>query len=99
MMATFFHWRLNEGARDAFLASWAMITDALKEHGSLGSTLFEDEDGTVRALARWPDQATRDRAFDRLQMPEAVDAMQAAVAETLLRVDCVEIDNRWTLKP
>ena len=96
MIATFFHWRIREGRRDQFIAAWAAVTDALKADGSLGSALFEGEDGTFRALARWPDRATRDRAFAALSLPAASEAMHEAIAQTLQRVDCDERDNRWT---
>ena len=95
MIATFFHWRLREGMRDDFTAGWAAITEVLRAHGSLGSALFEQGDGTMRALARWPDRETRDQAFAYLDAPEAVEQMRSAIAETLSREDCTEVANLW----
>lgn len=99
MIVTLFHWRLHPGARDRFVGHWAAVTELLKPHGSLGSALFEQPDGTLRAIARWPDRATRDAAFAADPAPEDSAAMRACIAQTIERVDLDAVRILWTDRP
>ena len=95
--AILFHWRLKPGREADFTQAWEEATLALREQGSLGSTLFEASDGSVYALARWPDKAARDAAAggDALAHPRA--AMADAIAESFPPVELAERINHWVL--
>lgn len=96
MLATFFQWRIKPGRRVAFEEAWTQITRAYHAQGSLGSALFEREDGTLCAFARWPDRATRDAAFAMDVLPEATAQMRDAVEETVQRFDMDGVVDLWT---
>ena len=49
------------------------------------------------ALARWPDVATRDAAFDRVRDHSVFVRMRECVAETMRWDDTTEISNMWKL--
>ncbi|MAX00725.1 MAG: hypothetical protein CMN72_14005 [Sphingomonas sp.] len=99
MLATFFHWRIAPDRRAAFIEAWAAMTHALKRHGSHGSALFDRGDGTLCAFARWPDAATRDRAFADVDAADARRVMRRAIVEELARMDMRELCNLWTVAP
>jgi hypothetical protein len=100
MLATFFEWQIKPGQHDVFVKAWAEVTEQLKAHGSFGSCLFTKQDGTICALARWPDQSTRDAAFATIR---AVDGpakiMRGVIAETIQQFDMEEVVNLWTQPP
>lgn len=95
MIATLFRWRVVAGKEQKFEAAWASATVALKAHGSAGSALFVDDQGNYCALARWPDRATRDRAFAADPAPAKAAALRECVAETIERTDMDERENLW----
>ncbi len=94
-LATLFRWRVGDERRTAFEADWRIVTEALLEHGSLGSALFDACDGMLCALARWPDRATRDRAFATLADDPRVAAMRRHAVEPLERRDMTLIADLW----
>ena len=95
MLATFFQWRIKPGQRAIFEACWTEITRAYRAQGSFGSALFECEDGTLCAFARWPDRATRDEAFAMDLLPEVSARMRDAVGETVQRLDMDTVTDLW----
>ena len=95
MIATFFRWRIVEGKENEFKAAWSDVTKALKSHGSAGSALFVDDQGLYCALARWPNRATRDRAFAANPAPDESAILRDCVAETIERADMDEQTNLW----
>ncbi|KQN40508.1 hypothetical protein ASG37_01560 [Sphingomonas sp. Leaf407] len=96
-LATLFRWRVANAVRVAFEADWRIITEALLEQGSSGSALFDAGDGVLCALARWPDTATRDRAFAVLADDPRVAALRRHDAEPLERRDMTLIADLWKL--
>jgi quinol monooxygenase YgiN len=95
--AVLLHWRLKPGRYDDFARAWEVVTRAMLAENSLGSALFEGEDGTVYALARWPDQAAREKAFATEDVIAARAAMAEAVEEVLPSLHLSERINLWTL--
>jgi hypothetical protein len=96
--ATFFQWTVLAGREEEFLQIWNEGTLLLLEHGSLGSALFRGEDGRFSALARWPDAATRDAAFERVRDHSVFVRMRECLAETNRWDDTTEISNMWRLE-
>jgi hypothetical protein len=84
-LVAMYRWRLHPGREAAFIAAWSAITLALREHGgSFGSRLHCADDGTWVGYAQWPDDSTRQRAFDRVAVDPALSAqMRNAIAESL----------------
>lgn len=97
MFATFFQWTIHTGREDEFVQIWNEGTALLLEQGSLGSALFRGEDGRFSALARWPDRATRDAAFEWLREHSVFAQIRECVAETNRWDDTDEVSNLWRL--
>ncbi len=95
MLATYFEWRVRAGCEDEFVQIWHEGTMLLRAEGSLGSALFKGDDGRFRALARWPDLATRDLAFARTTDAPAFVRMREIVEATVHSDDLMEVDNLW----
>jgi hypothetical protein len=95
MFATFFQWTIYVGREEDFVRIWNEGTELLLDHGSLGSALFRGQDGKFSALARWPDVATRDLAFDAVRDHSIFVRMRECVAETDRWDDTTEISNMW----
>ncbi len=96
MIAILFQWRLVPGKEQQFVDAWTMITAQLKLQGSLGSALFDGADGSVFAIARWPDLATRQASSAKRADPENYNLMIEAIAEELQKVILDERLNFWT---
>jgi hypothetical protein len=58
-----YRWHVSPELSLAFEQWWRDGTDALKQSGSFGSTLGQDDDGAYIGIAVWPDDQTRRRAF------------------------------------
>lgn len=83
MIAIIYQWRLIKGKEKQFADAWTEITALLKEQGSLGSALFDGPDGTVFAIARWPDLKTRKESSAQRADPILYAQMIEAIAEEL----------------
>ena len=95
MFATFFEWRIRDGAKEQFEQAWADATEILKTHGSMGSALFQNDVGHYCAFARWPDRATRNAAFAAADLTDSGGAMRGAVTDTIHRIDLEQVRNLW----
>ncbi len=58
-----YRWTVAAEQEDAFEAWWREGTDALKAHGSFGSSLVREADGRYLGVALWPDAEARAAAF------------------------------------
>lgn len=83
MFAVIYHWTLKPGHEAAFRKGWEEATRIFaRESGSLGSSLFQESDGSWTAIACWPSKDARDAANTASPVPETVwQGMQAAVQE------------------
>jgi hypothetical protein len=95
MIVTLFEWMIPQGRESEFREIWNEGTQLLLREGSLGSALFVGDDGHFRALARWPDRATRDAAFARTKNEPVFVRMRDCIEATLCREDADEIANLW----
>lgn len=96
MIAIIYQWRLVPGKEKQFAVAWTAITKLLKEQGSRGSALFDGPDGTVFALARWPDIKTRQASSAQRADPELYAKMIDAIAEELQEHVLNERLNFWS---
>ena len=81
MIAVLYQWRLIAGKEAQFADAWSIITGQLKLQGALGSALFDGPDGTVFAIARWPDIETRQASSANRADPANYQLMIEAIAE------------------
>lgn len=95
MFVVIYRWRLKEGAESAFTEAWEKTTSALMEYGAMGSALFATHDGTYYAIAKWPDEKTREEVFGSWDDGGLIAQMQAAVAERFPEIRLHEIINLW----
>ncbi len=95
MIAILYQWRIREGCMAQFRQDWAAITEVLVEQGSHGSALFDAPDGSVVAIARWPDLATRMASSGRTARPVEYARMIAAVETELQELILDETLNKW----
>ena len=96
MIAVLYQWRLVPGKEQQFADAWMAVTAHLKEQGSLGSALFDGPDGTVFAIARWPDLATRHASSAQKAHPSLYATMTGAIAEELQEHILEERLNFWS---
>lgn len=96
MIAILYQWRLVPGKEMQFADAWTEITTLLKRQGSLGSALFKGPDGTVFAIARWPNLETRNASSARRADPQTYALMIDAIAEELQEHVLDEHLNFWT---
>ena len=80
MIAIYYRWTLVPGREEQFVEAWTAVTEHLKRQGSLGSSLFKSADGSVVAIARWPDLATRQASSARRADPDLYRRMIDAIA-------------------
>lgn len=81
---------------EQFEKAWSGITAVLKKQGALGSALFDGPDGTIFAIARWPDIETRQASSARKADPELYALMIDAIAEELQEQVITEKLNFWS---
>lgn len=96
MIAILYQWRLVPGKAEQFANAWTAVTAHLKEQGSLGSALFDGPNGTVFAIARWPDLETRQASSARKANPLLYATMTEAIAEELQEQILEERLNLWS---
>jgi hypothetical protein len=96
MIAMLYQWRLVPGKEEQFVEAWTIITAQLKLQGSLGSALFDGADGTVFAIARWPDLETRQASSAKRADPANYGLMIEAIAEELQEHVLDQRLNFWT---
>ncbi len=65
MIVIIYRWRLKADHIESFTSAWEQTTRALIPYGALGSALFLAQDGTHYAIAKWPDEATRNHVFEK----------------------------------
>jgi len=57
MFCVIYQWKVKPGKEEEFRDTWRTITEAIfHQHGSLGSRLHRNDDGTWLAYAQWPDR-------------------------------------------
>lgn len=95
MIVTVFRWRLLPGALEQFATSWEDVTRYYLERGSLGSAIFRDGSGVVWAIARWPDEATRDAAFADPAPEMLRTGMIESIEERLEPVELEALVDLW----
>ena len=95
MFATFFQWEVHQEREADFIEIWNEATTILLEQGSLGSALFRGSHGHFHALARWPDQVTRDAAFESVRDHPCFTLLRECIRETSYSDDATEISNLW----
>ena len=81
MIAVLYQWRLVAGKEAQFIDAWTIITGQLKLQGAHGSALFDGSDGTVFAIARWPNIETRMASSAKRADPKNYQLMIDAIAE------------------
>jgi quinol monooxygenase YgiN len=55
MFCVVYQWQIKANKDEQFRQTWCTITEAIfSQHGSLGSRLHKNDDGTFVAYAQWP---------------------------------------------
>jgi len=66
-------WKLKEGKKDYFIEGWERVTRQIyEEYGSQGALLLEMEDGSISAIAKWPDKQSRTTCWRILEKDEEI---------------------------
>lgn len=87
-----YQWNVPPDSLPRFRTAWAETTDRLKDEGALGSLLGQAQDGTVWAIARWPDAARRAAVEARY-----IDTADWPVVTRLQTVSLDVMDDRWVV--
>ncbi|MEZ4686361.1 MAG: antibiotic biosynthesis monooxygenase family protein [Bacteroidia bacterium] len=96
MHCIIYSFQVKPGQEDAFLKSWADMTDLIYQYeGSLGSRLHKEAEGHYIAYAQWPDAETYDMSGEGIpnELAGPVRAMMRASCseiKTLFRMDMVD---------
>lgn len=101
MFAVIYEGTLKAGMEEQYKACWRTVADYfIQEAGALGSCLHKTHRGTWLAYSRWPDKATRDKAWPESALPrgmpvaveEAIKGLKACLEEQLpeIRLTVVE---------
>ncbi|MEJ0023571.1 MAG: antibiotic biosynthesis monooxygenase family protein [Alphaproteobacteria bacterium] len=98
MYVVIYRWSLKPGREDGFRQAWAEITRVARAQcGSFGSALFRETGGDWIAIARWPDKAAMEACWQKnVVNPEAVAAMNDAIATRFGATELVMDTNLWT---
>lgn len=96
MIAIVYQWRLVPGKEQQFADAWTVVTAHLKKQGSLGSALFDGPNGSIFAIARWPDLETRLASSAHKADPLLYATMTEAIAEELQEHILEERLNFWS---
>jgi heme-degrading monooxygenase HmoA len=99
MFVAVYRWRLKPGLEEQFREGWRRITMLAREQcGSLGSALFQAQDGSWVAIARWPDRDARTRCFERGSLDLAASqSMGEAILEKFEALELESSDDLWVL--
>lgn len=63
MFIAVYRWRMKPGMEERFRDGWRRVTDSIyHHHGSLGSRLHREMDGSWVAYAQWPDRKHWEKA-------------------------------------
>ena len=62
-LVAIYRWRVDAEHEQAFIARWERATRHLAQRGGLGSLIGKNAAGELVAVALWPDQAAREKAF------------------------------------
>jgi heme-degrading monooxygenase HmoA len=88
-----YRWVVDPEQAAAFERWWREGTDALKAHGSFGSTLAREGEGHYIGIALWPSAAARGAAFaaraDAAPAPGLIEFAELSGADL--------VDLRWSL--
>jgi hypothetical protein len=88
-----YRWVVHPAQAAAFERWWREGTDALKAHGSFGSTLAREGEGCYVGIALWPSAHARAAAFaaraDAAPAPGVIEFVELSAAHL--------VDLRWSL--
>lgn len=90
-----YRWRVAPEVEETFRARWRDVTRLGREHGAHGSCLARDSDsGDLVAIALWPSENARTRAFERMGEIGSWPAAER-LSEDRLNV----LDDLWAVSP
>jgi hypothetical protein len=87
-----YRWRVAMEGEAAFRERWRQVTEIGREHGAFGSCLARAATGELVAIALWPDENTRNQAFEKMgsspawPRAERLDEMRLDVLDDLWAV-------------
>lgn len=87
-----YRWRVAPEAEAAFREHWRQTTVIGREHGAFGSCLTRSATGELVAIALWPNETSRSRAFEKMgsspawPQAERLDEMRLDVLDDLWAV-------------
>lgn len=96
MHCVIYSFHVKPGQEEAFLQSWAEMTELIYKHeNGLGSRLHKEADGHYIAYAQWPDAETYDKSGGHIprELAEPVRAMMREACweiKTLFRMEMVD---------
>ncbi|RZA09377.1 MAG: hypothetical protein EOP11_01905 [Proteobacteria bacterium] len=81
MVVYLYRWKLKAGREPEFKASWALVTQALRQNcGSKGSRLHLSSNGDWLGYAQWPSPEARDSCqFSSPEFSRARASMKEAI--------------------
>ena len=95
MFCVLYQWKVKPGKEEQFRQSWREVTEAIyRQHGSLGSRLHENDDGTWVAYAQWPTRELWEKGAElldvelaRAKRDDAIEAESQVIFRLTVRDD------------
>jgi hypothetical protein len=81
-----YRWQVPEEQETPFRRQWQDATLKLRSEGALGSCLTRDEEGKFVAIALWPSEEARAKAFSNLTRVDPLPGVMR-LGETQLHVE------------
>lgn len=89
-----YRWQVDAEHEAHFREHWHDLTLKGREFGAYGSCLTRDRNGTFVAIALWPDEEARAKAFAKIDAGSPPDGVYR-LSEEMLQV----VDDLWVASP
>ncbi len=93
MIAIIYRFYLKPHQEESYIKCWEKLTDYCRENcGAIGSSLHKGENGLWVVYSRWPDLATRDKAWPGENEPNT--KLPEDIRKTINEMQSFKLENK-----